>query len=196
MAAINLLAGKTPFIAGPSINIYNQYTLRYLSNLGMQRWVMPVELSRNTLADLQCERPADLQTEVTAFGRLPLAISARCFTARQANLAKDNCEFRCMDYPDGLPLKTREQQPFLNINGVQLQSARPYNLITHTSELETLGVDVLRITPQYQNTEQLIEIFRATLDGDVDKDTSQHRLTSLSPTGCCDGYWYGEAGLT
>ena len=200
MAAVNRLAvdgdkEKIAFITGPTVNIYNQRTLSYLSKLGMHRWVMPVELSRDTLADLQQQRPENLQTEVTAYGRLPLAISARCFTARHANLPKDDCQLRCLDYPDGLVLKTREEQSFLNINGVQLQSAQAYNLIMHTDELKTLGVDVLRITPQSRNTEQIIDIFRAALDGTMDKDTCQSQLAKLNPVGDCEGYWYGEAGI-
>ncbi len=200
MAAVNRLTlnsekEKIPFVTGPTVNIYNQHTLQYFSKLGMRRWVMPVELSRDTLADLQRQRPANLQTEITIYGRLPLAISARCFTARHANLPKDDCQLRCLDYPDGLPLKTREEQSFLNINGVQLQSAQPYNLIMHTDELKTLGVDVLRITPQSRNTEQIIDLFRAALDGKMDTDSCQNRLAKLNPAGDCEGYWYGEAGI-
>jgi collagenase-like PrtC family protease len=200
MAAVNRLTQnadkeKVPFVTGPTVNIYNQHTLRYLSRLGMHRWVMPVELSRDTLADLQRERPENLQTEITAYGRLPLAIAARCFTARYADLPKDDCQLRCLDYPDGLLLKTREEQSFLNINGVQLQSAQAYNLIMHTDELKALGVDVLRITPQFRNTEQIINIFRAALDGEMDTDSCQRRLAKINPAGDCDGYWYGEAGI-
>ena len=44
---------------------------------------------------LQAQRPAGMETEVLAFGRLPLAVSARCFTARAHNLPKDQCDFRC-----------------------------------------------------------------------------------------------------
>ena len=38
-----------PFVCGPAINAYNADVLRMLLKQGMQRWVMPVELSRDWL---------------------------------------------------------------------------------------------------------------------------------------------------
>jgi hypothetical protein len=66
---------------------------------------------------------------VFAYGRMPLAFSARCFTARHYNLPKDDCGFRCIEHPDGQLLQTREKESFLVINGIQTQSARVHNLI-------------------------------------------------------------------
>ncbi|PIQ83699.1 MAG: U32 family peptidase, partial [Candidatus Omnitrophica bacterium CG11_big_fil_rev_8_21_14_0_20_63_9] len=44
-------------------------------------------------------------------------------------MQKDDCQFKCLDYEDGLALKTREGQPFLTLNGIQTQSALVHNLI-------------------------------------------------------------------
>ena len=118
-----------PFVCGPSVNIYNGRTLQKLAATGLRRWTLPVELSLAGLAEFQRQRPGGVQTEVFAWGRLPLAYSARCFTARAANLQKDDCGFCCLDHPDGLLLSTREDQPFLCINGIQTQSARTVNLL-------------------------------------------------------------------
>jgi collagenase-like PrtC family protease len=78
MAAVNLLtAGRVPFVTGPTVNLYNSRALRLLHGMGLRRWVLPVELSRNTLADLQTQRPAGLQTEIYAYGRLaPIPLRA------------------------------------------------------------------------------------------------------------------------
>lgn len=54
-------------------------------------------------------------------GRLLLSFSACCFTARALDVAKDQCDFRCIEYPDGMPLATREGKPFLRIDGIQIQ---------------------------------------------------------------------------
>ena len=78
MGAVHLLAGKAPFVAGLHLNVYNPQTLALLARLGAQRWVMPVELSRESLRTLQQHRPAAMATEVFGYGRLPLAFSARC----------------------------------------------------------------------------------------------------------------------
>jgi collagenase-like PrtC family protease len=195
MGAINMLAGRAPFVAGPHINAYNPATLALLAGVGARRWVPPVELGREALAALQRERPAGLETEVFAFGRLPLALSARCFTARAHNVAKDDCGFRCADYPEGMPLASQEGQGFLTVNGIQVQSGQTHNLLPHLEELRALAVDVLRVSPQAHGTFEVIEAFRAALDGKSDAAGAAERVRPHLHGGGVDGYWRGTAGL-
>ncbi len=132
--AVRLLAARgAPFVAGATLNAYNPETLALLAENGARRWVPPVEMPRAVLAEMPI--PAGLETEVFAYGRLPLAFSARCFTARHYNLQKDDCQFRCLDHPDGLVLSTREGQAFLAINGIQTQSAQVLSLAHRLDEL-------------------------------------------------------------
>ena len=195
MGAVHLLAGKVPFVAGPHLNIYNPHTLALLAELGAKRWVMPVELSRESLRTLQQQRPAGVATEVFGYGRLPLALSARCFTARRFNLSKDNCEFRCIEHPDGMPLATREGQPFLTLNGIQTQSAQTYNLVSELDELAQLGVDVLRISPQSAGTFTIVELFQQCHDHSITPAAAARQMEDLMPVAPCNGYWHGQAGL-
>lgn len=195
MGAVNLLAGRAQFVAGPHLNVYNAGTLGLLAQAGACRWVLPVELGRAELAALQAARPAGMETEVFAFGRLPLAFSARCFTARAHNLPKDDCGFRCADYPDGLLLSTQEGKPFLVLNGIQTQSAETCNLVAELPDMQRLGVDVARISPQARGTFEVVEIFRGVANGALDTATARARLAPFAPRGACNGYWYGEAGM-
>ena len=195
MSAVQLLSGKRAFVTGPSVNIYNARTLSVLAGVGLQRWVLPVELSRDTLAAMQAECPAGVETEVFAWGRLPLAYSARCFTARAHNLPKDDCQFRCLDYPDGLLMSTREDESFLVLNGIQTQSAKTLNLIGELDDLAQLQVDVLRISPQSGHTELIIDTFHRCLQGDITTTEAETRLGKVMPVGACNGYWYGDAGM-
>jgi collagenase-like PrtC family protease len=195
MGAVHLLAGKAPFVAGLHLNVYNPQTLALLAKLGAQRWVMPVELSRESLRALQQHRPAAMATEVFGYGRLPLAFSARCFTARRYNLSKDSCEFRCLDHPDGMPLATCEGQPFLAFNGIQTQSAQIHNLIRELDELSQLGVDVLRISPQSAHTVEVVKLFRQCLDRDKTGNDAAREIADLMPAAACNGYWHGKPGL-
>jgi len=196
MAAVQQLSGKRPFVTGPAVNIYNARSLAVLAGLGLQRWVLPVELSRTALAGIQSRRPAGVQTEVLVFGRLPLAWSARCFTARAHDLPKDDCRFRCLDYPDGLLLATREDENFLVLNGIQTQSARSLNLIDELGDLRELGVDVLRISPQSRHTAAIIETFHTALQDPATAARAAAELGAYMPCGPCDGYWHGDAGMT
>ncbi len=196
LGAVRLLmdAGVS-FVTGPTLNIYNSGTLGVLASGGLHRWVLPVELSRDTLADMQAVRPDGVQTEVLAYGRLPLALSARCFTARSRNLPKDDCQYCCLDYPDGRLVTTQEDAPFVVLNGIQTLSATTYNLLPHLEQLRGLRVDVLRINPQPRRTEQVLEAFATCLEGTVDPTTASGSFAKLAPHGFADGYWRGAAGI-
>ena len=194
MGAVHRMQGR-PFIGGPFLNVYSKPTLDVLAGQGAVRWVMPLEMGRAGLAQLQQDRPAGLQTEVFAYGRMPLAFSARCFTARNRNFPKDNCQYVCMDHPDGLLLETRENQSFLTINGIQTQSALVHTLIHVLDDLHGLGVDVIRLSPQSLHMDQVVTAFRAVLDGHETADQAHRRLVPLMPAAPCNGYWYGRAGL-
>ena len=194
MAAVQARAGRA-FVGGATLNLYNQHSLRRLHAVGMRRWVMPVELSGDTLAELQSLRPQGLQTEVFAYGRLPLAYAARCFTARAYNRAKDDCQYVCLDHPDGMLLSTREDQDFLCLNGIQTQSAQSFSLLTQLPRLAALGVDVLRISPQAQHSLEVVDLFQRCRDGTLSLEDGNARLLELMPSGACDGYWFGEPGL-
>jgi collagenase-like PrtC family protease len=200
MAAVQLLWNRflsdgRPFVTGPAVNIYNSRTLAVLAKQGLKRWTLPVELCRETLADLHDNRPEGVETEVFAYGRLPLAYSARCFTARAHNLPKDDCQYRCLDYPDGLLLKTREDESFLVLNGIQTQSARSQNLIADIDDFIRLGIDVLRISPQSQHTDKIIQLYHDCLHGSTNSTHAELEIQKYIPSGECDGYWHGQPGM-
>jgi len=194
--AIEILSqrGKS-FVTGNSINIYNERSLNILHKQGLKRWNLSVELGKEQLSILQENRPDNLETEVMVWGRLPLAYSARCFTARAHNLPKDNCQFKCIDDPDGLLMKTRESQEFLCLNGIQTQSALTNNLIEELEVMDNLNVDVVRINPQSQHTLEIIDAFSQVLTNQKAANEFIPRLESYAPTGLCNGYWFGEAGM-
>ena len=195
MGAVQRLAGKKAFVAGPQLNLYNLPSLTWMASLGASRWVVPLEMQRADLAVLQADRPAGLQTEVFAYGRMPLAYSARCFTARHRNLPKDDCQFSCIAHPDGLLLNTRESEHFLVLNGTQTQSARVYNLIESLPDMQALGVDVVRLSPQSEHMADVVALFDAVRRGALAPSEAQAQLLPLLPEQGCNGYWHGQPGL-
>lgn len=189
-ACVECLAGH-PFVAGPHLNVYNEATLQMLARRGARRWVAPVELPLAIVAALAELRPPDLQVEMFAYGRLPLAFSARCFTARSERRAKDDCQFTCAGHPDGTTVYSREGQPFLALNGIQTQSAATQNLLPHLRKLRNAGVDVLRLSPQSRDFLAVVHAFRAALLDDATATLPSPFL----PGGYCDGYLDGAAGI-
>ncbi len=178
-----------PFVSGPSLNVYNHRTLAMLVDDGLRRWVPGVEQGHALIADIIAGTAeagrAMPELEVLAWGRPALAWSARCFTARALDLAKDQCGFRCIDYPDGLPLATREGAALLRINGIQVQGDALIDLAPELPVLRRLGVDLLRIQPQAEGTRAVLERFQAALAGDI---------PPLAP-GAGNGYWHGQPGM-
>lgn len=188
-------AGQVPFVAGPHLNVYNHETLNLLKTLGAIRWVMPVELPNKTLEEMQHHRPAGLETEVFAFGRMPLAFSARCFTARAHKLPKDDCQLRCGDYSDGMVMKSQDERPFLAMNGIQTQSATTANLAGELPSMLDAGVDVVRLSPQGRHMDKVVSAFRDVLDGRIEAAEAQALVEKAAVGASSNGYWLGKAGM-
>ena len=190
LGAVNIAAGR-PFVAGPHLNIYNTATLETFRRYGLARWVPPLEADRKLIETLHASRPEGVETEVFVYGKLPLAFSARCFTARHYGLNKDDCQFKCLDHPEAMTLKTREGQPFLAINGIQTMSAQTYNLLAEVPEMLKIGIDIIRVSPQPKHTAEIIAAFDAARRG----ETTQPDMTGWASEGLVDGYWFGEPGI-
>ncbi|HAQ72624.1 MAG TPA: U32 family peptidase, partial [Pseudomonas sp.] len=153
MGAVQYLSEKRlPFVGGPALNLYNGYALAELVGSGMCRWVPPVEISgamiRDARAQLATLDVAMPELEIFAYGHLPLAYSARCFTARAENRPKDDCQFCCQNYPEGIPLLSQEGEALFTINGIQTMSASVSNLLADYPALEASGADLLRLSPR------------------------------------------------
>ncbi len=196
LGAVRLLHERQlPFVAGPHLNIYNRDTLRLFQQLGAYRWVCPLECSASLLRDILGDEEDLPETELFAWGRLPLAYSARCFTARHYRLNKDDCQFKCLEHPEGMTMHTQDGQPFLAINGIQTQSAARQSLLAHYPALQHSGVGILRLSPQADNMAAIVQQFRDVLTQPSTAAAAAKQLQSLSAMPLADGYWRGEAGI-
>lgn len=185
MSAVQLLRERgLPFVGGPSLNVYNQAALRLLQEDGLQRLVLGVEQGRDFVAEFHAAGVALPELEIPVWGRLPLAYSARCFTARALDLAKDDCGLRCIEHPDGLALATRDGDPFLTINGIQVQTSGRCDLGPELDELRASGIGFARLYPQAHDMAEVVMRFRAAIDGG----------RSTGRVGEENGYWHGTAG--
>jgi collagenase-like PrtC family protease len=183
-----------PFVVGCAINVYNNRALSRLKSLGMMRWCVPVELGQR---DLQPMLPhvhdLGLEVEYQVFGRMPLAYSARCFTARHYNLARDDCQFKCLDDEQGMCVHTQEGEAFAQINGIQIQSARVTNLLHHWQDLQSAGIDILRVVPVGSaDTLHIIGTLDAIIKGQQEASIPQSLNEQYE---FCDGYWLQQEGM-
>ncbi len=177
-----------PFVAGPTLNVYNHVALGLLIEDGLVRWVPGVEQGRRLLEELRVgmvEQGTPMpELEIMAWGRLPLAWSARCFTARAYDVPKDDCGFRCIEHPDGLPLGTREGEAFMVINGIQVQGMEIVDMAPERDELIACGVDILRLSPAQDDMAAVVDHFHRMLRAPLPPP----RL------GARNGYWHGKPG--
>ncbi|PXF63014.1 U32 family peptidase [Kangiella spongicola] len=181
-----------PFASGNAINIYNEYTLQKLHKLGMTRWNVPVELGKDDISPLiSPAKQLGIEIEYQVFGRMPLAYSARCFTARHHKLPKDNCQFKCSEDIEGILVNTREGDSFAQINGIQTQSAKVSNLLKHWQNLHQTGVDIARIVPVAPDS--TIEVINSLTD--AIKHNQAKPSYADNTREYCNGYWFQLAGL-
>ncbi|MEP4037460.1 U32 family peptidase [Pseudophaeobacter sp.] len=191
------------FSVGPLVNVYNEGTLTWLAARGAQRICLPPELPLSSV-EVLAAAAADLGVtiEVWGHGRLPLAISGRCYHARLHGRTKDNCQFACEDDPDGLEVRTLDDQPFLAMNGVQTLSNSYASAAHHIDALAKAGVSALRLSPQSTGFTALCVLYRDLLDercnGDqtveaIRKIDSSARLSNGFLTGDFGANWSGGA---
>lgn len=182
-----------PFVAGPAINCYNIATLKVLLKQGMSRWVMPVELSGDWLKTLlQQATDANIreqfECEVFSWGYMPLAYSARCFTARSEDRPKDDCQYCCIKYPQGRKMNSREGERVFILNGIQTMSGYQYNLVNEVPEMANIGVDIARISADDEKAFTMLDRF-----GNQLQNPEKYSLDGVEE---CNGYWHKIAGMS
>ena len=182
------------FSVGPLVNVYNEGTLLWLAGRGATRFCLPPELPLASVATLARVTPVPI--EVWGWGRLPLAISGRCYHARLHDRAKDSCQFVCGVDPDGRDVDTLDEQEFLAVNGVQTLSASCANAARHLPRLREVGVAGLRLSPQSEGFVTVCQLFRKLIDGRIDAEMLGAKTLAQAPGGqFADGFLTGTAGV-
>lgn len=179
LSALGLLQGRAHSI-GPLVNVYNAATARLLAARGADNICLPPELPAESIRQILAAMP-DFSFEVFAFGRMPLAISARCAHARSKGLTKDNCQFICGEEPDGLALRTLDRQSFLVLNGVQTMSSSCAVLVDDLAPLVEVGLSRIRLSPQDCDMVKVAGLYRAVLDGEIDGEEAIAELAEVYP---------------
>ena len=159
ISALWYLDGQ-PHAIGPFVNVHNEDSLDAFAETGARHICLSPELPRDAIQALAGHaQMRNVTLEVQVFGRVPLALSARCYHARAHGKTKDSCLFICDRDPDGMVLRTLDDTPFLTINGIQTMSYTRLNLIGELEELSAMGVSHFRLSPQSTGTAEAANIF-------------------------------------
>ncbi len=188
MAAVHHCATlNVPFVAGHGLSLYNHEALQHLQDLGMYRWVLPIDQGADLIQQIRRYWPEGRplpEIEVLAYGRPALSWSARCFSARAHQRSKDDCQICCEQDPEGIALTTREGQAFLRINGIQILGEGLVDLGPELNELQHNGINLARLSPQ---TDIHVHIHAWS--------EAIRTQQNLPRTGSSNGAWHGQAGM-
>lgn len=193
VSCVRVLSGK-PFIIGPLINVFNEGALDFLMRKGATRLVMTTELTATAMGIL-AQYDKKLETEAMVFGRQPLALSMRCYSARANGLHKDGCRFACGLAPDGLPADTLDGKPLLVVNGTQTLSHGYVMLLDRLADLEKKGIGTFRLSPQMVDMVKVVEIYRRVLDKKYSPAAGTAKLRELTDVPFINGYVSGHEGM-
>jgi len=196
-SALLRLRGR-PHYVGPFINVYNERTLAVLAGNGARNVCLPPEMPASAIRALAPEAAKlGVMTEVQVFGRVGLALSARCYHARAHGRTKDTCQFICNVDPDGMTLRTLEDQPFLTVNGIQTMSHDYLNLAAELADLRDMGIGRFRLSPHSCDMVAVAKIFRDALDRGIDAAEAGARLGALQlGAPFSNGFYHGKRGHT
>jgi len=196
VASLELLNNKNHII-GMGVNVYNESTLKTLIKKGAVRVCLTGEIDRKSIKILAENNSGE--TEVQVFGRLPLAISTRCYHARIHGTGKNGCGYVCEQDYNGKSLKTLYNKNFLAINGTQTMSYSYVNLIAELQELIKMGVNVFRISPHhFTNMKEVILSFKMFLDDKISLNEAIIKIEKSvdKDVEFSNGFYYGNAGRT
>lgn len=195
VTALPSRAGR-PFVAGPFLNVYNEGTAAFLAARGAASVCLPVELPLASAAAISAAC-LGVELESFAFGRLPLALSGRCYHARLHGLHKDSCQFVCERDPDGIGIDTLEGRPFLAVNGVQTLSHGVHAWLPTEAEALAAGITRLRLSPHAIDMASVARVHRAVLNGTVSRKEALEALAAFGlPGELVDGYVRGDRGCS
>ncbi|MCF8468833.1 MAG: U32 family peptidase [Sneathiella sp.] len=194
LSAISLLRDKQ-HVVGPFVNVYNESTLEHFYETGASRVVLSCELPSTSIFELG-KAANGRELEIQAFGRLPLALSARCYHARSHNLSKDGCQYVCELDPDGMDVRTLDGTPFLAVNGTQTMSYTVNSLLGELNHLKDIGVTHFRLWPHDMDMVEVARIFQNVLDNHEDSERAirlLQELVTIAPLS--NGFFHNTEGF-
>ena len=193
ITALPMLEGRAHAV-GPLVNVYNEGTLRWLASRGAARVCLPPELPRAAIAALG-QSEADVDLEVQVFGRMPLALSARCYHARAHGLHKDGCRYVCDKDPDGMPVMTLDREAFLAVNGIQTLSHALLDLSAEAGDLMEMGIRRFRLSPHDADMVAIAHVWHDLLEGRSDPARAQRIIETVADFAPrANGYYHGRPG--
>ncbi|MBI5789251.1 MAG: U32 family peptidase [Candidatus Schekmanbacteria bacterium] len=179
-------------VLGPYLNLYNWKSAAYMQKFHPVKLVASFEIPLDSIADIADK--SGIPVEVMAWGNISTALSWRCYTARAVNRSRENCGKICFEYPEGMLLKSVENEDLFRIDGLQVLSAKTHSLIEYLPLLAEKQISSIRIYPSMENTGKIVDVFRQVIAAHLTAKTGGEQLVSYAPHGVCNGWFLGKPG--
>jgi collagenase-like PrtC family protease len=202
---ISIFDFASVYSTGQLLNIYNEESLNFLENKGVKEVFLPIEMSFASIKSMAKVAKAKLAVQV--FGRMPLALSVRCYHARAYNLNKANCNFVCGNDKNGLDVASLDGNAIFSVNGIQTLSCNYYNLINELDDLIVAGVSNFRLSPHINiDMIAISKIFKNRLGGNISLKEANEKIREVSggrpdlqdsqdKASFSNGFFYGSPGM-
>ncbi len=192
VSIINII-GDRKYCIGPYINVYNEEALNFYIGKGISHITFSPELPQDSIKTLASLKTTEY--EISVFGRIPLAISARCAHARIYNQKKSNCKYVCEKDLNGLKVSTLDSQPFLTINGLQTMSYTYCNMLGEIDYLQKLGIHRFRIYPHDYDMLKIINIYQNVIEKKLSAQEGWLKLSDHMPdVKFSNGFFHDTSG--
>lgn len=196
LTALDALPEGHPFWVSPTVNVYNEGTLDWLTRKGATRICLPPELPLDSVAVLaRAGGERGVAIEVWGHGKAPLAISARCYHARLHDRPKNACMFVCGEDPHGREVETLEGDGFLTINGVQTMGFSVTTAARQIAALQEAGVSSLRLSPQPGDFAALVTAWAGALEVGNGGRLLEDLARIMPQDAFSDGFLDGKPGM-
>lgn len=193
MSVFNIVdAAKKEVLAGPHLLTYNTAGVAFLNNLGVKRFSFPVELPRESIKYNIDNTGID--AEVFGFGRVPLAFSWRCYSARASGRTRSECQLDCARHRGGIEIKTLHGEPVFTLNGTSILSARAVCLVEFIDDLKEMGVKAFRVSPVPESSARVVKALSDRIEGRIDTREALEVLKECAGTGFCNGWYHKRPG--
>jgi len=193
VACLAALEGK-PHVVGPFINVFNESARDFMIRNKAKRIVIPVEASLDAIKLIANKSKAEMEVQV--FGRQPLSVAMRCYSARAHGRQKNGCQFVCGLSPDGLAAETLDGQQILAVNGTQTLSHGYAVSVEELPYLQKAGVTHFRLSPQDVDMVTVSSIYRSAIDQKISAKEAMKKLRALcKDVPFINGFMRGSRGM-
>ncbi len=178
-------------VTGMFLNVYNSATANIMAEHKVERIMLPCELNFQSITSIA--KKCTAATELIVHGHIPIGISSTCQTVRSLGHHADDCGKLCQHYPEGMVLNAGNR-PMFRIDGPQTLSASTYCLVEYLPQLAQAGVDTVRILPQWNHTDRIVQIYKDVLEHRRHCADAAKELKAISSGELCNGWFLGKAG--